>query len=67
MRPYMWGPEAVERYTVRRNLGPSLWQEPTMDQVVGLLEPELLWQTVLHFPLRRSLKVSRTLTEVMGS
>ncbi|KAK2157471.1 hypothetical protein NP493_1873g00016 [Ridgeia piscesae] len=59
-RPYMWGPEAVERYTVRRNLGPSLWQEPTMDQVVGLLEPELLWQTVLHFPLRRSLKVANT-------
>ena len=54
----MWGPESVERYAVKKKLGRSLWQEPAMEQVVELLEPDTLWRSVLHFPIRRRLEVS---------
>ncbi|XP_072254270.1 nucleolar pre-ribosomal-associated protein 1 isoform X2 [Pyxicephalus adspersus] len=54
-RLLLWGPAAVEHHKTRKSLGKSLWQQPTMEEILGLLNREKMMETVLNFPLHRKL------------
>uniref|UniRef100_A0A4W3JUF6 URB1 ribosome biogenesis homolog n=1 Tax=Callorhinchus milii TaxID=7868 RepID=A0A4W3JUF6_CALMI len=49
----LWGPAAVEHHKTRKSLGKSLWQQPSMDEILSLLDREKMFHTVLNFPQRR--------------
>lgn len=55
-RPYVWGEKGREMHALRMNLGPSL-KQPTMTQVIELLDRKITHESVLNFPLRRKLLV----------
>uniref|UniRef100_A0A4W3JRC6 URB1 ribosome biogenesis homolog n=1 Tax=Callorhinchus milii TaxID=7868 RepID=A0A4W3JRC6_CALMI len=52
-RLLLWGPAAVEHHKTRKSLGKSLWQQPSMDEILSLLDREKMFHTVLNFPQRR--------------
>ncbi|XP_040194806.1 nucleolar pre-ribosomal-associated protein 1 isoform X2 [Rana temporaria] len=54
-RLLLWGPAAVEHHKTRKSLGKSLWQQPTMEEILGLLDREKMLETILNFPLHRKL------------
>ncbi|XP_075710651.1 nucleolar pre-ribosomal-associated protein 1 [Rhinoderma darwinii] len=54
-RLLLWGPAAVEHHKTRKSLGKSLWQQPSMDEILTLLDREKMSKTVLNFPLHRKL------------
>ncbi|XP_078699262.1 nucleolar pre-ribosomal-associated protein 1-like isoform X2 [Branchiostoma floridae x Branchiostoma belcheri] len=54
--PWLWGVSSVEHYQARKSFGPSLWQQPGMEDVLKTLEKEKMHQSVLNFPVSRSLK-----------
>ncbi|TRY85158.1 hypothetical protein DNTS_006350 [Danionella cerebrum] len=49
----LWGPAAVKHHQTRASLGPSLWQTPSSEQLLSLLVPEKMRDTITHFPLQR--------------
>ena len=51
----MWGPVAINQHAARKALGHDLWQQPTMREVLELLDPARLHQSALHFPLHKEL------------
>ncbi|XP_069046292.1 nucleolar pre-ribosomal-associated protein 1 [Lepisosteus oculatus] len=51
----LWGPAAVEHHKASRNLGSSLWQQPTSQDVLALLKPDKMLHTALHFPEQRQI------------
>ncbi|XP_056415470.1 nucleolar pre-ribosomal-associated protein 1 isoform X2 [Hyla sarda] len=54
-RLLLWGPAAVEHHKTRKSLGKSLWQQPSMEEILTLLDREKMMKTVLNFPLHRKL------------
>ncbi|XP_035664911.1 nucleolar pre-ribosomal-associated protein 1-like [Branchiostoma floridae] len=54
--PWLWGVSSVEHYQMRKNSGPSLWQQPGMEDVLKMVEKEKMNRSVLNFPVSRSLK-----------
>ncbi|XP_018420504.1 PREDICTED: nucleolar pre-ribosomal-associated protein 1 [Nanorana parkeri] len=54
-RLLLWGPAAVEHHKTRKSLGKSLWQQPTMEEILNLLDREKMLETLLNFPLHRKL------------
>ncbi|KAM5180794.1 nucleolar pre-ribosomal-associated protein 1 [Mantella aurantiaca] len=54
-RLLLWGPAAVDHHKTRKSLGKSLWQQPTMEEVLSLLDRERMMETILNFPLHRKL------------
>ncbi|KAL2096575.1 hypothetical protein ACEWY4_008723 [Coilia grayii] len=51
----LWGPAAVEHHKTRRSMGPSLWQQPSSEEVLALLNPTRMLHTISHFPQQRRL------------
>ncbi|XP_072525451.1 nucleolar pre-ribosomal-associated protein 1 isoform X2 [Salminus brasiliensis] len=51
----LWGPAAVEYHKARKQLGTSLWQHPSSEQLLAQLAPDKMLNTVTHFPLHRCL------------
>ncbi|XP_048837200.1 nucleolar pre-ribosomal-associated protein 1 [Brienomyrus brachyistius] len=49
----LWGPAAVEHHKACKSLGPSLWQQPSGEDLLALLEPDRMLSTVAHYPLNR--------------
>ncbi|XP_023681933.2 nucleolar pre-ribosomal-associated protein 1 isoform X1 [Paramormyrops kingsleyae] len=49
----LWGPAAVEHHKACKSLGPSLWQQPSGEGLLALLEPDRMLSTVAHFPQNR--------------
>uniref|UniRef100_A0A8K9Y1W5 Nucleolar pre-ribosomal-associated protein 1 C-terminal domain-containing protein n=1 Tax=Oncorhynchus mykiss TaxID=8022 RepID=A0A8K9Y1W5_ONCMY len=49
----LWGPAAVEHHKARRSLGVSLWQQPSSEDLLALLSPDTMINTITHFPLQR--------------
>ncbi|XP_073718907.1 nucleolar pre-ribosomal-associated protein 1 isoform X1 [Misgurnus anguillicaudatus] len=49
----LWGPAAVEHHKARKSLGPSLWQKPSSEQLLSLLNTDKMINTVTHFPQQR--------------
>ncbi|XP_029459452.1 nucleolar pre-ribosomal-associated protein 1 isoform X2 [Rhinatrema bivittatum] len=54
-RLLLWGPAAVEHHKTRKSMGKSLWQQPSMEEILCLLDRERMMKTITHFPLRRRL------------
>lgn len=54
-RVLLWGPAAVEHHKTCRSLGKSLWQQPSVGDILRLLDPDRMMQTILHFPQCRRL------------
>uniref|UniRef100_A0A8C3BFY8 URB1 ribosome biogenesis homolog n=1 Tax=Cairina moschata TaxID=8855 RepID=A0A8C3BFY8_CAIMO len=57
----LWGPAAVEHHKTCKSLGKSLWQQPTMEEILCLLDREKMMKTVLSFPQHRHLLPSEVL------
>uniref|UniRef100_A0A670I5H5 URB1 ribosome biosis homolog n=1 Tax=Podarcis muralis TaxID=64176 RepID=A0A670I5H5_PODMU len=51
----LWGPAAVEHHKTCKSLGRSLWQQPSMEEILCLLDREMMMRTILHFPQHRHL------------
>ena len=56
-RPYVWGLKCQEHCAMKKLLGTSL-KEPSMEEVLDLLDRNLLLKSMTDFPLNRSLKVN---------
>uniref|UniRef100_A0A8C3VSQ9 URB1 ribosome biosis homolog n=1 Tax=Catagonus wagneri TaxID=51154 RepID=A0A8C3VSQ9_9CETA len=54
-RVLLWGPAAVEHHKTCRSLGKSLWQQPSVGDVLRLLDRDRVMRTILHFPQNRRL------------
>ncbi|KAG9486186.1 hypothetical protein GDO78_008986 [Eleutherodactylus coqui] len=54
-RLLLWGPAAVEHHKTRKSLGKSLWQQPSMEEILTLLDRDKMMKTILNFPLHRKL------------
>ncbi|XP_028359707.1 nucleolar pre-ribosomal-associated protein 1 [Phyllostomus discolor] len=54
-RVLLWGPAAVEHHKMCRSLGQSLWQQPSVGDVLRLLDRDRVMRTILHFPQNRRL------------
>lgn len=52
-RSFLWGPAAVEHHKTRKSLGASLWKQTNSDDLLALLKPERMLQTITHFPQQR--------------
>ncbi|KAM9358652.1 nucleolar pre-ribosomal-associated protein 1 [Symphorus nematophorus] len=47
---FLWGPAAVEHHKTRKSLGASLWKQASSDDLLALLKPDRMLQTIAHFP-----------------
>uniref|UniRef100_A0A6I8NTW3 URB1 ribosome biosis homolog n=1 Tax=Ornithorhynchus anatinus TaxID=9258 RepID=A0A6I8NTW3_ORNAN len=54
-RLLLWGPAAVEHHKTCKSLGRSLWQQPSVGEILGLLDRDRMMKTILHFPQNRRL------------
>ncbi|XP_012926742.1 nucleolar pre-ribosomal-associated protein 1 isoform X2 [Heterocephalus glaber] len=54
-RVLLWGPAAVEHHKTCRGLGKSLWQQPSVADILCLLDRDRMLHTILHFPQNRRL------------
>ncbi|XP_008066646.1 nucleolar pre-ribosomal-associated protein 1 [Carlito syrichta] len=54
-RVLLWGPAAVEHHKTCRSLGKSLWQQPSVGDILRLLDRDRMMHTILHFPQKRRL------------
>ncbi|XP_010606935.1 nucleolar pre-ribosomal-associated protein 1 isoform X3 [Fukomys damarensis] len=54
-RVLLWGPAAVEHHKTCRSLGKSLWQQPSVADILCLLDRDRMLHTILHFPQNRRL------------
>ncbi|XP_047450940.1 nucleolar pre-ribosomal-associated protein 1 isoform X2 [Mugil cephalus] len=52
---FLWGPAAVEHHKTRKTLGASLWKQASSDDLLALLNPDRMLQTIAHFPQQRSI------------
>ncbi|RMC07733.1 hypothetical protein DUI87_17212 [Hirundo rustica rustica] len=57
----LWGPAAVEHHKTCKSLGKSLWQQPSMEEILCLLDREKMMKTILSFPQHRRLLPSQVL------
>uniref|UniRef100_A0A8C4PJU8 URB1 ribosome biogenesis homolog n=1 Tax=Equus asinus asinus TaxID=83772 RepID=A0A8C4PJU8_EQUAS len=55
LRVFFWGPAAVEHHKTCRSLGKSLWQQPSVGDILRLLDQDRMMKTILHFPQNRRL------------
>jgi len=53
----VWGEKCLERETLRKTLGDSLLKQLTTEDVLDLLDKTQLQQSIINFPLTRSLDV----------
>ncbi|XP_068930997.1 nucleolar pre-ribosomal-associated protein 1 isoform X1 [Petaurus breviceps papuanus] len=54
-RMLLWGHAAVEHHKTCKSLGKSLWQQPSVGEILCLLNREKMMKTILHFPQNRRL------------
>ncbi|XP_068038864.1 nucleolar pre-ribosomal-associated protein 1 isoform X1 [Anomalospiza imberbis] len=62
-RILLWGPAAVEHHKTCKSLGKSLWQQPSMEEILCLLDREKMMKTILSFPQHRRLLPSQGIEE----
>ncbi|NXA14825.1 NPA1P protein, partial [Sapayoa aenigma] len=62
-RILLWGPAAVEHHKTCKSLGKSLWQQPSMEEILCLLDREKMMKTILSFPQHRHLLPSQEIQE----
>uniref|UniRef100_A0A3Q3NMD9 URB1 ribosome biogenesis homolog n=1 Tax=Labrus bergylta TaxID=56723 RepID=A0A3Q3NMD9_9LABR len=55
IRSFLWGPAAVEHHKTRKSLGASLWKQASSDDLLALLKPDVMLQTIALFPQHRKI------------
>ena len=63
-RPFLWGPAAASHHQVSRSLGPSLWQQPSVAEVLELLDAKKMSQSTVLFSQTRLLQVCEGLNHL---
>ncbi|OXU29987.1 hypothetical protein TSAR_001104 [Trichomalopsis sarcophagae] len=53
-RPYLWGSAAASHYSVKGETDTALWRQPSTSQVLDLLVPEIVNNTIKNFPVNRN-------------
>ena len=43
----------MEHHKARKSLGASLWQQPSSEDLLALLSPDRMLNTIAHFPQQR--------------
>ena len=56
-RPYLWGTAAAAHYSVKGEVDTALFREPSTTQVLDLLVPEIVNNTIQNYPIHRNWKV----------
>ncbi|KAM4683456.1 nucleolar pre-ribosomal-associated protein 1 isoform 1-T1 [Amazona ochrocephala] len=64
-RILLWGPAAVEHHKTCKSLGKSLWQQPSGEEILCLLDREKMMKTILSFPQHRRLLSSQEVQEAL--
>ncbi|NXN37943.1 NPA1P protein, partial [Rhinoptilus africanus] len=64
-RMLLWGPAAVEHHKTCKSLGKSLWQQPSVEEILCLLDREKMMKTILSFPQHRRLLSSQETQELL--
>lgn len=57
LRPFLWGPAALEQYKIKQEMGWLLWKQPDTQEVVEQLDRGMLLQSTANFPLTVPLEV----------
>lgn len=60
-RPILWGPAAASHHQITKSLGPSLWQQPSVTEVLEQLDASKMNQSAVVFPQNRHLQVCKAL------
>ncbi|KAG8148301.1 nucleolar pre-ribosomal-associated protein [Chelonus insularis] len=55
-KPYLWGEAAANHYSVKGEIDTSLLRQPSIAQVMELFNEDLVNNTVINFPINRSLQ-----------
>lgn len=61
-RPYLWGSAAASHYSVKGTTDTALWRQPSTSQVLDLLVPEIVNNTIKNFPVKRNWQVCIDIT-----
>lgn len=56
-RPFLWGPAAAHHHQTAKSLGPSLWQQPSVGEVLEQMDTGKMYQSAVAFPQSRLLQV----------
>ncbi|XP_008209600.1 nucleolar pre-ribosomal-associated protein 1 [Nasonia vitripennis] len=63
-RPYLWGSAAASHYSVKGETDTALWRQPSISQVLDLLVPEIVNNTIKNFPVKRNWQCNFTKEQV---
>jgi len=55
-RPFLWGPAAAHHHQTTKSLGPSLWQQPSVSDVLEQMDASKMYQSTVSFPQSRLLQ-----------
>ena len=58
IRPFLWGPAALEQYKLKQEVGWLLWKQPGTQEVIELLDRGMLDHSTKEFPLDLELEVN---------
>ncbi|KAL0275669.1 UNVERIFIED_CONTAM: hypothetical protein PYX00_003459 [Menopon gallinae] len=53
-QPLVWGEPAVSHYSVKSNVGVSLWRRVNMLNILEMLDPKRMEESLREFPVNRS-------------
>lgn len=54
-RPFLWGETAINHYSLKGSVGNNLWRQPSMNEVLDLLDANMVENTLKYFPYWRSM------------
>lgn len=54
-RPFLWGETAVNHYSLKGSIGNNLWRQPSMNEVLDLLDSNMVDNTIKYYPVTRSM------------
>lgn len=58
--PYVWSNAAASHYNIESKIDTALWRQPTTSQILDLLIPEIVLNTIKNYPVYRNWRVSLT-------
>ncbi|CAL1262582.1 unnamed protein product [Larinioides sclopetarius] len=62
--PFLWGKSAISHYSIMKTSQSYLWKQPKLQDILSLLLPEKIENTLLYFPIYMKLEPSPELIDV---
>ncbi|GBM25843.1 Nucleolar pre-ribosomal-associated protein 1 [Araneus ventricosus] len=62
--PFLWGKSAISHYSIMKTSQSYLWKQPKLQDILSLLLPEKIENTLLYFPIHMKLEPSPELIEL---